>query len=338
MGKFFRKRYWREPICFSSLILIFFLLFHSSIVLGYLWTNFGLLELSHASITQPKQSQLVANRAELLLQKAVTYDPRNQSAWRGLGFALAIQEKENDAVFAWHFADATIVDIIGWGEWARESRQYTDSLAWYERAIMFDSRLGDPQYHIGLTYEEMGQWQNALNAYERTIDAPAFLDLGKSTPYYRIGMIYHRKVHPLRLEDALGAYETALKIDDFNTIQELADVHYRRGEILRWQEADPDEYISAYEQAVLFNPKHALARIWLGTSYYIRYKDVKMAESEIQKILEIDPQYIEAYIHLGDIYRQEEQIDEALALYRQALAIDPESEAANKRLRWLGLD
>ena len=334
MGNF-SQWYWKNQTWHLAIMLTIFLLLHSSSILSHIWTNFGLLELVNMQTIPLHQAKLVANRAESLLQKAVLYDPQNRFAWRGLGFALAVQQRETDALLAWKTAEVTIEDIIGWGEWARGAKRYIEALAWYERATLFNSKMGDPQYYIGLTYEDMVQWQDALSAYEQAINTPAFSALGRSTLYYRIGMIYHRKVDPFQLEDALNAYETALTINDFDAVHELADAHYLRGEILRWQEADPEEYINEYKQAVLLNPKHALARVWLGTSYYNYYENVEIAEFEIQQLLDFDARYILGYIHLGDIYRQEERIDEALAMYKQALVIDPESEAAHQRLRWM---
>ena len=69
--------------------------------------------------------------------------------------------------------------------------------------------------------------------------------------------------------------------------------------------------------------------------YYARDKDVAMAEAEIRQALELSPQNKWAYVHLGGIYRQEGWIEEAAAMYQQALEIDPEFEAAQRELQAL---
>jgi Tfp pilus assembly protein PilF len=73
----------------------------------------------------------------------------------------------------------------------------------------------------------------------------------------------------------------------------------------------------------------------LGVAYYIRYKDVAMAEAEIRQGLELSPENEWAYLHLGDIYRQAGRTDEAAAMYERALEIAPKSEAARERLQAL---
>ena len=137
---------------------------------------------------------------------------------------------------------------------------------------------------------------------------------------------------PRQLEKALAFYEAALAADDFSSKSEAADCHYKRGEVLRWQKADPDEYIAEFQQAIEFDPRHPWAHILLGLSIYERDKDATMAEAELLEALELAPQNKWAYYHLGEIYRQEERTGEAVAMCERALEIDPTFEAAQKRL------
>lgn len=335
MEKYFSKQHWRNPIWFSSLILTLFLLFHSSVVLGCLWTNFGLIELSHMPIIQSNLTQLVANRAELLLQKAIRYDPRNQSAWRGLGFALASQGHEEQAIVVWQSGSGMAKEFIQRGEQARRSGQYQESLEWYKRATSVNLELGDIWYGMGLTYEEMNQGEKALEMYTQAADSTVFTGIGRSSPYYRQGMIYQLQKKPPQLEAALVVYEVAIEIDDFSNDLEAANCHYQRGEILRWAGRNPDEYIAEYQRAIVLNPDFASAYIYLGVAYYIRYGDAVKAEVEIQKAIMLDPEHKWAYYHLGEIYRQEDRVDEAIIMYKRALGIDPDFEVALKQLQLL---
>jgi len=232
----------------------------------------------------------------------------------------------------WKRGGLTSADFIARGEEARESKQYAEALAWYERAIRLEPAWGDPWYFVGLLYEDQQQWLQALEAYERAIDSDALCQVTRSSPHYRAGLIYHRRLDPRQPEHALPAYEAALAADDFSSPAEAADCHYGRGQILRGQKADPGEYVAEFRRAIALNPRHTWAHILLGLAVYERDKDASTAENELLTALDLAPKNKWTYYHLGEIYRQEGRTSEATVMYEGALALDPDFEAAQKRL------
>jgi len=166
----------------------------------------------------------------------------------------------------------------------------------------------------------------------------SFTGVHCSSPYYRMGVIYQWRLEPRQLDAALAAYESAIETDDFSANWEAADCHYKRGEILLWKGADPDEYIREFQQAIELNPRHDWAHIRLGFAYYARDRDAVRAETEIRQAIALSPRNKWAYYHLGEVYRQEGRTNEARAMYEKALEIDPEFEAAQKRLESLPND
>jgi len=233
---------------------------------------------------------------------------------------------------AWQRAGLTAEDFIARGEEARQAEQFDEALAWYERAMRLEPDLGDPWYYAGLLYEAQEQWLEALEAYERAIALDRFRQVGRSSPHYRSGIIHRWRVDPRQPGDALAAHEAALAADDFNSSAEAADCHYQRGEVLRWQKADPSEYVAEFQRAIELNPGHSWAHVLLGVTLYERDQDAAMAAAELLEALELAPQNKLAYYQLGEIYRQERRTDEAAAMYKQALEIDPGFEAAQERL------
>lgn len=232
----------------------------------------------------------------------------------------------------WRRAGLTPQDFISRGEEARRAERYDEAVAWYERAMRLEPGLGDAWYHLGLLYEDLQQWLQALDAYGRAIASDRFRQVGRSSPHYRVGIIYQWRLDSRQSEDALVAYEMALAADDFNSAAEAGDCHYKRGEILRWLKADPDEYIAEFQWAIELNPRHASAHMQLGLAYYDRDRDAKVAEAEILRALTLSPENKWAYYHLGEIYCQEGHTDEAMTMYEQALEIDPDFEAAQARV------
>jgi len=53
-----------------------------------------------------------------------------------------------------------------------------------------------------------------------------------------------------------------------------------------------------------------------------RLSDFDKAEKELEKAINIDPEYIDPYILLGDLYYDQGKYDEAIGSYHQAIAID----------------
>ncbi|MBC7251541.1 MAG: tetratricopeptide repeat protein [Anaerolineae bacterium] len=247
---------------------------------------------------------------------------------------IALRPAEQ-VVRQWKEAGLTAQDFIARGEEERKAKRYEEALAWYERAARLEPGLGDPWYYTGLAYEGLEQWVAALESYQRAIDMGSFTAVHRSSPYYRLGVIYQWRLESRQADAALAAYEAAIEADDFSADWEAADCHYKRGEILWWKKADPDEYIAEYQRAIELNPKHASAHILLGVAYYARDKDVAAAEAEIRQAIELSPQNKWTYYHLGEIYRQEGRTDEARAMYEQALEIDPQFAAAQEKLQTL---
>ena len=313
------------------------LLLCGSAFLSRAGSNGGLLFLVHNMATS-KTSFQEAAKAEKLLRQAAAWNNDNEGAHRGLGWVLAAQGENEEAGTEWLTGGFTAQDFIARGEQARKAKQYEEALAWFERAAEIEPELGDPWYYTGLIYERMEQWEKALEAYARAVEAHAFVAVGRSNLYYRMGLIYQWHLEPRQTDAALTVYETAIEMADFQPLTEVADCHYGRGTILWWRGSDPDKCIVECRRAIELNPKHVSAHILLGVIYYASYKDMAMAESEIHKAIELSPQNKWPYYQLGEIYRQAGRADEAVAMYKQALEIDPEFNVARERLETLRVD
>ena len=235
----------------------------------------------------------------------------------------------------WQGSSVWAEDFIAAGEVARKAKRYSEAMDWYRRAMRLEPGLGDPGYYVGLLYEDQGQWRQALDAYQGAIGSVRFDQVHRSSLYYRIGIIYQWRLDPPRLEGALEAYEGALRADDFSADWEEADCHYKRGEILRQKNGSPDEYVMEFRKAVELNPRQVWPHILLGLAVYEQDQDVTTAESELLRAIALAPRNRDAHYHLGEIYRQENRIREALEMYEKALEIDPGFEAARKRLATL---
>lgn len=78
------------------------------------------------------------------------------------------------------------------------------------------------------------------------------------------------------------------------------------------------------EKAISLDPEYTEAYTYAGNSYLNREpKDFAKAESMFRKVTELQPSMGYGFITLGDALRAQNKLDEAVAAYNDALALDP---------------
>lgn len=325
-----------------GVIALVMLVLHGSEVLSSGLSGVGLLAfVRYLQAPSQETSTPTLLQAEHLLRQAVLWDPNSASAHRGLGLSLAAQGGEEEAIAAWQTAGGMAGELIQRGEQARTAKHYEQALAWYEWAAMVDPGLGDPWYCAGLVHERLKQWEQALKAYEQAVEVGAFGQVRQSSLYYRLGLMCQRRLSPPQLDKALAAYNVAIAIDDFSTDLEAADSYYNRGVIYNRQGRDPSDSIPEYQQAVALNPRHKWAHLRLGVALFQAYKDVSLAEQEIEQALALWPDDESRkwpYRFLGNIYRDAGMTKKAIAAYQEALRLDPNNMQVRKILAEMGVN
>jgi tetratricopeptide (TPR) repeat protein len=324
-----------------GLIVPVILVFCGRAVLSSGLSGMGLLAFArHLQASPQATSTPTLLQAEHLLRQAVLRNPANASARRGLGFVLAEQGRE-EAITAWQATGGMVDELIQRGQQARDVKRYNEALAWYEWAATVEPGLGDPWYYSGLVHEKLEQWEQALKAYEQAVRVGSFGHVGQSSPYYQLGVIYQRRLTSPQFDKALAAYNTAAALDDFGTDLEAAGSYYNRGVIYDRQGRDPRDSIREYRQAVALNPRHKWAYLRLGHALYQAYKDVSLAEWEIERALALWPDDRSRkwpYRFLGNIYRDAGMNENAIVAYEEALRLDANDEQVKKLLAQLVLN
>jgi len=240
---------------------------------------------------------------EIILSLAVTPGPAadpsgDWAAWGQpeiIGHRLPELETQNfgsQLVTAWQRSGLTAADFVAKGEQARQAKDYTDALGWYRRAAWLEPDRGDGWYQMGLIYEELAQWPQALSAFEQAARSARLNQAQRGEAYYHAGLIYQKRLKP----------------------------------------DQPAKALAAFEQALQHDPTHLWARIRLALAYYERDADAQIAEQTLLQAQALAPDNKWPCYYLGEIYRLEGRTDDAAAMYRQALQIDPDFEAAQERL------
>ncbi|SHN69543.1 TPR repeat-containing protein [Desulfitobacterium chlororespirans DSM 11544] len=111
----------------------------------------------------------------------------------------------------------------------------------------------------------------------------------------------------------------------------MSDAGFRQG--LEYLEAgqlkDAEEAFQSYLQE---HPEDALGHNKLGVVYG-RLQDMEKAKACFLKAIELDKNCIHAWNNLGNIARQDGELDQAIRYYQKAVDIDPINPIPAKNLR-----
>lgn len=81
---------------------------------------------------------------------------------------------------------------------------------------------------------------------------------------------------------------------------------------------------AAFQEALDVNPNYYAAHRTLGTNYlFDEPKDYRLATRHFQKLIALEPANPDGYTRLGDCYRGQNKLEDALAQYQKATKVDP---------------
>ena len=100
------------------------------------------------------------------------------------------------------------------------------------------------------------------------------------------------------------------------------DYNVRKGNY-RLEDAQYEEAVKEFSEALEKNPEHAMARLGLAVTYMQTGKDFE-ALQEFNLVLKINPELAAAFANRGVLYDRLGEYKKALADYRKALELDPE--------------
>ena len=121
-----------------------------------------------------------------------------------------------------------------------------------------------------------------------------------------------------KLPDAIASFEAAVKADatNFDALNGLITLYARNKELGKAQ-ATIDQALSAYPNVASLHYLKALA--------YSFEHNAQSVEAELNRALELDPNYLMAYSGLANLYLNTKQEDRAIAQYQKIIALRPEN-------------
>ena len=189
---------------------------------------------------------------------------------------------------------------------------------------------------VGARQMRVKDYLKALDVYNEALSTQDRLGLqvGRSSFALNIGRIYQSYLEPRQVETALSYYDQALAIDSFIYLSDQAAAYLYRGEVYRVlrPKFTNSQVIAEFQHVLEIDPNNYWARLDLANVYLYDLKDPDRAEAYIRQAMALLPENPNAYLYLGDLYKQKGNLAQAAVAYQQALDHQPGLQSALARL------
>ena len=165
----------------------------------------------------------------------------------------------------------------------------------------FRSALGNVLQAVGRSTEAIESYRQAL------LIKPDFAEA-----HNNLGIAFHAQGEPGK---AIESYRKAIAL-----IPNYADAYNNLGTAL-YASGLEDEAVRAYQKALAINPNHAKALFNLGSAVHRQTPD--LAVSLINRSLQLQPDFYEAWLNLGKLLISQCRMDEASRSLQRAIALKP---------------
>lgn len=160
----------------------------------------------------------------------------------------------------------------------------------------------------GMGFFLLGDYDQAIEEFRKIIEA----DKENRAAYFYLGWAYEEKG---QLGEAEMFFRKSLEINPQNheAYNNLGLIHYKRGE---W-----DLALREFESSLdLFESPEVYYNVSL---VYTKKEKAEEATASIKKALELDPEYADAWNHLGNLYLARNNLDEAAKHFEKTVELDP---------------
>src|SRR5262245_16171785 len=273
------------------------------------WQNLGLLYRRQGKLED----------AATAYREALRHQPDLAEAWYGLGTVQTSLGLGGDATVAFRrtvglqpdhakawLALATLYD---------KHAEHAEAVAAYREAVRLKADDGNTWYNLGVLLREQGQAQAAI---------PAFLEAVRLMPrdidaWYGLGMTYSLAGQK---EGLLEVYQQ-LAIVDPEAAEELSARY-----VETWAD-EPDAFTLGPPGAPADAEDHLKGRTpadaWYEIALQYRKKgEISGAVSAFREAVRFDPAHAKAWYHLGLLCRKESGREEAIHAFREVVRLKPE--------------
>ena len=285
---------------------------------------------AHLQLGVVYKSQGKLSLAENHLKQSLTLLPAAGHAHPHLGDVYLRQRRFNDAESAYREGIRLNPDrtesYYGLGRVAEMQNRLRQALDYYDAALVRNRYLSQVHYRRSLTYQKLGDKQQAAAAMSQFQRLKTYADemhrfrealyTNPNVPvlYIKLGELHETYDN---LAEAAHVYEAATQVHPFYlpAYLHLGEVFIRQREL--------EEAARAYEKAVKIAPDNPQIQIKLGV-IYINRSQFEKAIAAFQRAIAIDRTASEAYNNLARLYAGlGREVQRSINLAQQAVALAP---------------
>ena len=209
----------------------------------------------------------------------------------------------------------------------QELGQLDAAVKCYEDALVVNPEHAEAHNNLGVTLKELGQLDDAIKSYEKALAIkPDYTEA-----HSNLGNAFKDLGEP---DAAVKFYEKALAANpDSAEAHYSLTIAYNNVGLAFMELGLPDDAIKFFEKALAVNPDSAEAHNNVGIAYAhnslgTAIHSLGQHEAALKcykNALAIKPDYADAYLNRGNVLKDLERLDEALASYESAIALNPDS-------------
>jgi tetratricopeptide (TPR) repeat protein len=194
-------------------------------------------------------------------------------------------------------------DFSAEGLKALDERRYDAAVQSFTAAIAADAKDYSAHFNLALAYGFLNRDDEGIAEYRKTLE----LKPGLAPAEVNQGILLFRQKRPA---DALPLFEDAIrqKPKDFQSLYYLAQCQLETGALAKAEES--------FRGAIEINSKSAAAELGLAHDLALQRK-LADAAPHFRQAAQLDAGHRDALLELADLYERNQQIPEALAIYRE---------------------
>ena len=188
----------------------------------------------------------------------------------------------------------------------------------FEKALSLEPELPEAYNNLGLIYAHQGRHEDAITAFRRSLE----LEPGIATTEHNLGASLQAIQN---YDEAVAHYQTSMALSgpQVGTLLNMAIAYYEAGQ--------PEDAEFVANEALRLVPDLAPAHTVLG-AVALEVEQPEVALSELQRAIDLDDGYGQAYFYMGLAYKSLNQPAEAIAAFEEAL-VHATDEMTRTRIR-----
>lgn len=198
--------------------------------------------------------------------------------------------------------------------------QYPEALKVVQQILEKDPQSAEAYFLMGLTFQEEGKTDNAINAFQTAVENDPDLIDG----WIILGQLFQAKKDPR----ALQYFDNAIRLDTANIA-----AHHTRANYLQ-QSGQLEEAIAAYRKISIMNPGYSDAYFNTGLAY-LELDSIQKAYQHFNLVVKTEPTNALGYYYRGITAQLKGQVEKAKQDFQQSLSFDPELKEATQALEAL---